>query len=264
MKGLDEFGLTKNQVRQILIGRKRKTPKVLPRYISDNVLKFGLVSDTHLCSKYEKLDELHTFYSICKKVGVRVVLHAGDLVDGSGRIYRGQLNEIHTYGAMRQADYTIKNYPQEEGIKTYFITGNHCDSFFKENGIDIGYLVAEKRKDMIYLGQYQADITLGKVKIRILHADGSNAYALSYRGQKIAEQIPSGQKPHILIIGHYHTSHFFWYRNMNIINAGAFQGQNSFLMRKGLNPAIGGWICETRLAKKDAVVAFQPCWIPFF
>lgn len=262
---LKKLGLSENQVKQILLENHRMSPRVLDRYLTKkNVIKFGIVSDTHLCSRQEKLNELHTFYAICKKIGVEDVLHIGDLVDGNGRIYRGQLNEIHTYGVIRQANYVIKNYPQEKGIKTFFITGNHCLSFYNENGVDIGNLIVEKRDDMIYLGQYQADIKLGRAKVRLLHHDKNPAYALSYPGQKLAEQIASGQKPDILLLGHLHSSFYFWYRNIHIFNCGTFQGQTAFLLRKGINPAIGGWICEIKEGKKDNVVALTISWIPFF
>ena len=120
MKVLKEFGLTEKEVKQILIEKRKIKPQILKRYFSDKAKKFGIVSDTHLCSVEEKLSELHTFYAICKKVGVKTIFHAGDILEGSGRIYRGQLNEIHTYGAKRQSDYVIQNYPKEKGIKTFF------------------------------------------------------------------------------------------------------------------------------------------------
>ncbi len=121
IKGL---GLTEKQAREALLKRKHKKPKVLHRYFSNKEIKFAVIADTHLCSNYEKLDELHTFYAICKKIGIDTVIHAGDLIDGNGKMYRGHLNEIHTYGAMRQVDYAVKNYPKVKGITTYFITGN--------------------------------------------------------------------------------------------------------------------------------------------
>lgn len=266
MEILKELGLSEREAKKILTEKKRIKPKPLRRYFSDEVIRFGIVSDTHLGSLYERLDELHTLYAICRKEGVKIVLHSGDLVDGNGRLYRNQLNEIHTYGAQRQVEYLTKNYPKVKGITTYFITGNHDLSYYNDNGIDVGHLIQQARPDMEYLGQYEATIHLGKARIRLVHPSGGCAYALSYKGQKFAEQIPPGQKPDILIFGHWHTSFYFWYRNIHILNAGCFQGQTSYLARKGLMPAIGGWICKFYQGKqkRDRVVAFQPCWIPFF
>jgi len=225
-------------------------------------LRFGVVSDTHLCSTQERLDELHTFYHICDKMGVKVIFHCGDLLSG-WKVYRGQENEVHTFGVRNQVNYAVKNYPKFNGI-TYFIDGNHDESWHKLAGIQTGELVGQARKDMIYLGQYSAEFFLNDIRIRLHHGEGGGAYALSYKGQRFAEQIPSGQKPRVLLLGHWHTSFYFWYRNMHILNAGCFESQTLYLLRKGLNPAIGGWIIELRLgAKKNDVIACQTSWIPF-
>jgi len=264
MKILREFGLTEAQLRKILNGKEVR-PRIIKEAITDKEFEFGVVSDTHLCSKFEKLDELHTFYAICKKMGIKHIVHAGDIIAGQG-IYSGQENEIHTFGVDSQVGYVIKNYPQVDGITTYFITGNHCLSFFKKSGVDAGRLISAEREDLKYLGQYKGDVEINGVKIRLLHPDGGGAYALSYKGQKIAEQITSGDKPHVLVLGHYHTSIYFFYRNIHILYGGAFEGQSSFLLRKGINPSIGGWTVKVRIAKdqKKSCVSITPSWIPFF
>jgi predicted phosphodiesterase len=264
LKILKELGITEDQLRRLLIGNKKRRPRLLKHRISDNVFKIGVVSDTHLCSKKEKLDELLTFYSICKKVGVSIVLHAGDILDGI-KCYRGHEQEVHTFGAKEQVRYAINRYPFVEGIITHFIDGNHDESFWKLAGICTGELISNERPDLVYMGLYSADIEIGGVKIRLHHGDGGGSYALSYKGQKLAEQIPSGDKPRILLIGHYHTCFYFFYRNIHIFNCGSFQGQTSYLLRRGLNPAIGGWILEVRTGnEKNDILSITPSWIPFF
>ena len=263
-KKLKDLGISQKQFERIVQSKKLKKPKILKRYISDKIIKLGVVSDTHICSIHEKLDELHTFYDICQKVGVDAFLHAGDIVAGWG-IYHGQENEVHTYGAMAQSKYVIDNYPKVKGLKTYFITGNHCESWWRKSGVDVGELISTGREDMDYLGMYDADLFLSGIRIRLHHGDGGGSYALSYKGQKYAEQIPSGRKPRLMILGHWHTSFYFFYRNIHILNAGCFESQSLYLARKMLNPAIGGWIVELRLGKKrNDVIACQTCWIPFF
>jgi len=250
-------------LRRILAGRTAK-PKVIRKNISNTTFDVGIVADTHFCSIHEKLDELHTFYAICKKVGITEVLNAGDLVAGWG-IYRGQENEVHTFGAKNQAQYVIDHYPKVKGITTHFITGNHDLAWWVRSGIDIGEIISDKRPDMNYLGQYQGDIFIGGVHFRLVHPDGGGAYALSYKAQKIAEQIPSGEKPQVLCFGHWHTSHYFFYRLIHILNCGCFEGQSTFLLRKGVNPTIGGWTAEIRVGKdkKKTILSFTPTFIPF-
>ena len=258
-----ELGISDKQLKRILGGKKAR-PKILVKNISDNVFTIGIVADTHLCSTHEKLNELHTFYAIMKKEGIDTVFHAGDVIAGWG-IYRGQENEVHTFGANNQAQYAVDNYPKVDGITTYFCTGNHDLSWWKTAGIDVGELIAAQRPDMIYLGQYKGDVKINGIKFRIMHPDGGGAYALSYRAQKISEQIPSGDKPKVLIFGHWHTAHYFFYRNMHIFNAGCFESQTSFLLRKGINPIIGGWTVEIRVAKdkRKTILSLRPCFIPF-
>lgn len=121
-KLLKELGISKEQLKRIVSGRK-SNPRILKQELSDNTFMFGIVSDTHLCSIHEKLNELSTFYEICRKEGIETIVHAGDLLCGV-QVYRGQEQEIHTFGAKKQVDYVVKNYPMIYGIKTYFITGN--------------------------------------------------------------------------------------------------------------------------------------------
>ena len=262
-KLLTELGISESQLRKILAGRTAK-PKVIRKNISNTTFDVGVVSDTHFCSIHEKLDELHTMYAIFKKVGITEVMNCGDLVAG-WKIYKGQENEVHTFGARNQAQYVIDHYPHVKGITTYFITGNHDLSWWNLAGIDIGEIIAEKRSDMVYLGQYAGEIEIAGIRFKLLHPDGGGAYALSYRAQKIAEQIPSGEKPHVLLFGHWHTSHYFFYRLMHILNAGCFEGQSTFLLRKGINPTIGGWSLEIRIGqdKKKTILSFTPTFIPF-
>ena len=258
-----ELGVTKKQLLRILGGRKTK-PKILKHNISDKVFTFGVVSDTHLCSTHEKLNELWTFYEICRKEGIKVVVHGGDILCG-WKIYKGQENEVHTFGVDNQVRYFIKHYPKVEGITTYFITGNHDLAWLQLAGVDIGNIIEKERLDMVYVGQYQGDVDMRGIIVRLHHADKGNAYALSYNAQKIVEQIPSGDKPHIMIFGHYHTSHYFFYRNIHIINAGCFEGQTLYLIRKGINPTVGGWTVRVRVAedKLKTILSITPTFIPF-
>ena len=260
---LKEVGLTEAQARKILAGRKRK-PKILPIHITDKVFEFGVVSDTHLGSTEEKLDELHTFYEICRKEGIKHVLHPGDLVAGTG-LYRGQENEIHVFGFQRQGDYFVENFPKTEGIKTFFILGNHDLVYWVKNGADIGAYIAERRPDMVYLGHDEADVNFGGVRIRLYHPGGGTAYALSYRLQKYAEQIQPGKKPHIILQGHFHRSEYFFYRNIHCFDCGTFESQTTFQRRKAIQPALGGWTIKLHLGdRKSPVVAISPTFIPFF
>src|ERR1035437_2191937 len=49
---------------------------------SGDWIRFGLVADTHLASKEERLSELHAQYDLFQTERITQVFHAGNLVDG--------------------------------------------------------------------------------------------------------------------------------------------------------------------------------------
>jgi hypothetical protein len=75
---LQELSISKAQFRRIVNGKNIKKPHVIKKSITDKTYTFGVVSDTHLCSIHEKLNELHTFYEVCRKEEIKDVFHAGD------------------------------------------------------------------------------------------------------------------------------------------------------------------------------------------
>lgn len=258
----DVYGISEKQLEKVLIAKKQVKIESLKINIEGSY-KFGAIADTHLCSNHEMLTELNQYYDICVERGITDVYHAGDLLAGQG-IFRGQEYEIHTFGADNQIDYVVENYPKREGITTHFIVGNHDYIYFKKMGIDVGNIISSRREDMNYLGQFQADVMWNGIKlIRLLHPDGGNPYALSYRAQKIVEQIPSGEKPRVLLMGHLHTEYKFSQRNINVVGCGCFEGQSGYLLRKGINPEIGGYIIEMKFLddEKRSVFSFRPEFI---
>jgi len=227
-------------------------------------LKFGTVGDTHLCSKEQQITHLNTFYDICEKEGITEIYHTGDIVAGDG-VYRGQRFETFYQSLDDQANYVIDHYPNRKKIKTHFITGNHDYSYFKQVGADIGKMIAREREDMIYLGRLGAYVELREnIKMHLLHPDGGGSYAKSYKPQKLIENYSSENKPNILLLGHFHTSMYFFTRNVHAFVTGCFEAQTPFLQRKGLHPEIGGWIVEIIPANDGSILRIKCEWIPFY
>lgn len=210
-------------------------------------IKIGLVADMHLGSRYQQITHLWAFYKYCKEQGIKIILNAGDITDGQ-RVYRGQEYELFIMGADAQVNYVIENYPHIKGIKTMFILGNHDENHWKMAGIDIGERIADKRKDMEYLGLHGAYVNIGGISIYLHHGAGGVAYARSYKQQKIIEQFAPEQKPHILVSGHWHVQNYLPnYRNVVGIQMPCFQAQTPYLKRKGVNPEIGGVILSFKI-----------------
>lgn len=220
------------------------------RHGSAKNFRIALCSDTHLGAHTEALDELNQFYEMAHDKGVKDFYHSGDLTDGTG-VYPGHDSELKIFTGPQQVQYTIDNYPYIKGCTTYYITGNHDLKIMQREDLDIGGMISEKREDMVYLGQYESDVFFRKASLRLVHPDGAYPYALSYRAQKYIENISGGTKPNIISMGHLHQSAYMEIRNIHTFLAGSFQKQNNFLRRKGINPAISGWILDFKLLRKN-------------
>lgn len=229
-------------------------------------ISFGVISDTHIGSKYDNMKKINLAYKIFKSNNIKEVYHSGDLTDGE-KMYRGQEYELRLHGAKEQTDEVIKRYPKFKGVKTKYVLGNHDLSYYKRAGVDIGEMISNKRKDMIYLGQEDATVKIGdkyKLEMRLMHPGKGSSYAISYQPQKIVENISGGTKPHILLIGHFHKAEYIPnLRNVQTIQAGTLQSQTPFMARNFLSAATGFWIVDT-VANKKGLVGINPTWYPFY
>ncbi len=130
-------------------------------------------------------------------------------------------------------------------------------------GIDFGrYLAFEAeargRKDLHYLGYMEADVRLvapngASSFMRILHPGGGSAYALSYRPQKIIESLQGGEKPAVLIVGHFHKMAQFMLRNVWTVLAGTTQDQSPFMRKLSIEAHVGFAVVSMQQDEKGAV-----------
>jgi len=226
---------------------------------------FGVVSDTHMGSRFQQLTHLHSAYDLFAEEGINTVLHAGDISDGQ-HVYRGHEYELFVHGATAQSKYIAKRYPHREGITTHFIAGNHDDDHWKRAGVDIGEMIALRRDDLVYEGLYGAKVSInGCLDVYLHHPDGGVAYARSYKPQKMVEQFAPGEKPRMLIQGHYHTGCTLpMYRNVFAMMVACFQAQTPYLKRKGLYPEVGFNIVQFVPDGEGGVQRIRQEFMPFF
>lgn len=226
-------------------------------------IRFGLVSDTHLACKECRLDSLHAQYDLFKREGLTTVLHAGNIVDGYvPHINGGSALETSIDG---QAQFVVDNYPSRKGITTNFITGDDHEGWWQKEGFNFGaYLehVAQtaNRSDLHYIGHIESDVEVQvkgakrSVIIKVQHPGGGSTYARSYTGQKQVEAFQGGEKPAILVQGHYHVSNYMNDRNVHVIGMPGFQDQTIFARKKRLRMEIGGAILEFKVNPDDGSI----------
>ena len=212
-------------------------------------IKFGLIGDSQIGSLYSRLDALGVFYQYLADIGVKDVLHAGDVLDGH-RVYKGHEWELRDRGWDEQIDRLQNNYAYHKSITTHFITGNHDASFRKSIGIDVGAGIVKARPDFKLIGRDSGCVTLTstaghKWKVMLTHPDGGTAYAISYKLQKTINSLSGGTKPNMIAMGHYHKAEMLpQYRNVVGVQVGCFQSQTPFMRRKPTPAHVGGWLME--------------------
>lgn len=236
-------------------------------------IRFGALGDTHLCSRYERLDVLNTLYDIYAREGITTVYHTGNYIDGEARFNQ---NDLKVHGLGNQVRYFLDYYPQRDGIDTYYVAGDDHEGWWvQRDGIDIGRYtedVARRsgREDLHYLGYMEHDITLEAAPggpeaiLRVVHAGGGSAYAISYTTQKLIESLSGGEKPAIMLIGHYHKAEYLHYRNIHAIQTGTTCDQTPFMRKKRLSAHVGGWIVEANQAPDGSINRFKVEWVSFF
>ena len=102
----------------------------------NNTYTFGVVADTHLGSKYERLDCLEDLYEKFQANGITKVFHAGNYIEGEKPFNRF---DIHTHGMDAQLQYLAEYYPRRNGITTYAVSGDDHEGWYNQQvGVDIG------------------------------------------------------------------------------------------------------------------------------
>lgn len=226
--------------------------------------RFGVISDTHYGSKYAREDVCEALYDWFEQEGVSTVYHGGNWIDGEARFNKYDLiPEAH--GMQAQLDYFVAKYPQRKGVTTHYVTGDDHEGWYSQReGVDIGRMLYDTakragRNDLVNLGYMEAFITHShkksgeSSKLLLMHPGGGSAYATSYAPQKLVEAFQPGEKPGILITGHWHKLEYLNIRGVHSIQAGCCKDLDPFGRKKRLQYHIGGWIIE---AWQDAGGAF--------
>lgn len=265
--GRDGYRVAEEEDARIVLRRVPPPTDNVHRVIfGGDEVRFAVVSDTHLGSKRERLDELHMAYDVLVDEGITTVYHPGDLVCGMG-IFPGQINEVHQHTYEDQVAYAAENYPRRAGITTEIIGGNHdLEGLFGKMGANPVVAVCNQRDDIVYRGDYQATFELPQgTRINVLHPKGGMGYAADYKVRKLAEGYESGTKPNVLLVGHFHRRGAFEARGIQALLCGCFEGGGSFGARLGMSdPAVGFHIVTLTVGDDGSVVKFVAEWWRFW
>jgi len=255
---------------------KKRALKMFPRvplpdsktveeqWLGQELIRFGVVSDTHLGNKWQQLTHLKQVYSFFADEGVHTVYHVGDVSDG-WKMRPGHEQELFVHGADAITDYIVNHYPERAGIRTKFITGNHDYSLVKLAGHDIGHVIARERKDMEYLGTLNVRVRLTpNCTLELNHPLDGATYALSYSLQRYIDSLSGGDKPNVLLNGHHHKILYMDYRNIHGFEAGCFCAQTPWMKGKRISAHVGGWMLTLRVDDEGTVRRLDITKYPFY
>ena len=217
-----------------------------------------VVSDTHFGNIHQQLHLLNMIYEKAYNRGITTVLHCGDMVDGNYTNRPEQPRQQFLHGFDEQVGYVVDMYPKVSGITTKYILGSHDETHYKNGQATVNKWVSRCRKDMEYLGQDCASITINKVKIFMDHPGGGSAQSISYKPQKRIEILESDYKPKILLIGHYHKSYSFVYRNVRGIQVPCLCSKTQFQQKQGLSNIVGAYFLNIYSDNKGNIQYFEP------
>ena len=217
-----------------------------------------VVSDTHFGNIHQQLHLLNMIYEEAYNRGITTVLHCGDMVDGNYTNRPEQPRQQFLHGFDEQVGYVVDMYPKVSGITTKYILGSHDETHYKNGQATVNKWVSRCRSDMEYLGQDCASITINKVKIFMDHPGGGSAQSISYKPQKRIEILESDYKPKILLIGHYHKSYSFVYRNVRGIQVPCLCSKTQFQQKQGLSNIVGAYFLNIYSDNKGNIQYFEP------
>ena len=240
----------------------------------DNHFIFGATADQHLGSKWERLDVLNDLYDRFAAAGADRVFNAGNWIEGED--HKNHF-DLLVHGMEEQVEYLTQQYPRRAGLQTFSVAGEDHEGFFcRRESIDIGRYAERAmreagRDDWTDLGFLEAKVDLVNANtgergsLVTLHPGGGSAYALSYRPQKILESMSGGEKPNVVLIGHYHKLSVNLIRNVWAIQVGCTQDQTIFMRKKNIEAHVGGVIVDLEQdPKTGAIVACTPTLIRYF
>ncbi|MDE2104519.1 MAG: hypothetical protein KGL39_45205 [Patescibacteria group bacterium] len=234
-------------------------------------IRFGVVGDKHLGNMHARLDVLKLLYDLYESEGIGTVYDTGNWIDGEARFNKG---ELLVHGMDAQLDYWIENHPQRKGITTYYVAGDDHEGWYQQREcLEIGKYAMlraqdQGRADLRYLGYAEALIELkaahGSRFMMVNHPGGGAAYAISYKGQKYVESLQGGEKPAIVLQGHYHKANLSYPREVFVVDTATCCDQTLFMRKRQIHAHVGGWIIELLQAPDGRITRFRGEFLPFY
>ena len=130
-----------------------------------------VISDTHLGSKFDRIDLLDKVYEYAIKNNIHIILHCGDFLDG---IYNDN-GRTKNKNIELQCKYALSKYPSDKSITNFLIFGNHDYASLKKYGIDIKTVIENNRIDIIPIDYGYGTVKICNENITMYHKLSNNS-----------------------------------------------------------------------------------------
>lgn len=219
----------------------------------------GFITDTHIGEETFEDSLWLSFLAECKREGVQMILHAGDVHEGMSN-RPDQVYHLEDVGASAQMAHAERLFSMTD-LPIKVIDGNHDRWGVKSNGLFMVPDLCKRVPNMEFIGSDTGDVIINGSKWRLWHGEDASSYATSYRVQKIIEAFSLNSVPDVLLCGHTHKSVVLYERGVCAISGGALSYQSNWMRSKRLPCHTGFYIIKARI-NAGKIVYIEPRWYP--
>ena len=226
--------------------------------------KFAAISDTRIGSKAQQLSILNDIYTKAYLEGYNNIIHCGNITEGLYPITSKYDETTFLKDTLKQVDYIVKNYPQIEGVNTYFLTGKKDYTHLRKNKLNVGKRISLARPDMIYLGDISCLIDIDKTRMMVLNSRLAKTYAKSYRPQQQIKSFRSEDKPDILLYGGLLDAQKLTRRDVHCLTIPSVTATTEEMNDKRYSNTVGVWYVTVKTNEKGELEKFDAYISPYY
>lgn len=171
--------------------------------------------------------------------------------------------DTHKIGYTEQLNWVVSQYPEYKDVITYFITGNHDATHFRNGFADIGVGIAQLRDDMVYLGHNFARVNITpNLTMSLVHPTDGISQSLSLKLQHLIER-NANRRSDIMLVGHYHKSVNIKYNGVYGYIMPSFEYKTPFMDDNNIVSDVAGTIFTIRVDKEGNLLSIGTEYVSY-
>ena len=213
----------------------------------------GIWADPHFGHVAQQPTIMRQLYSQFRAVRVDAVMCAGDLLEGTYPNRPEHEMEIFAHGLDAQMAVAKDAMNGLDFAPTYLIGSNHPFTFMKHGGVNASKRAESDIPGVKYVGDIVGDVWLRKwLRVRMWHPDGGGTPDDPFKTvRKYIKSLPVDNRPHVIIVGHYHKLGYECIDGIHCFMAGCCVGGTHFATANNLRYELGGWTVGLRKGADD-------------